>query len=43
VKYTAVKFVRYVIFFLFYFIYVTTGIRTRDSGIQAAESFGPDG
>ena len=27
--------------FVFYFIYVTTGIRTLDSGIQAAESLVP--
>jgi len=40
VKYTAVKFPRYVIF-VFYCICVTTGIRTRDSGIQAAESLDP--
>jgi hypothetical protein len=31
VKYKNVKFARYVIF-VFYFIHVTTGIRTRDSG-----------
>ena len=27
--------------FVFYCIYVTTGIRTRDSGIQVAESVDP--
>ena len=34
------KAAHYVIF-VFYCIYVTTGIRTRDSGIQASESLYP--